>query len=391
MKLFQIMPCRYSSLQSTIEGFDISGVPLISFNDACNLGQNAGLGPAGYAENIGSWYIIPKIVNVFGVSLEASVQLFYSGSVLASIILGIIGCWLYCKTIAGKLTSVLAVGFLGLIIAGIGDYYVLSGATTFALIPWWLLIQKHYTVKVQLIFLGVAGIILAISHWTRSHAGTGVFLFIVLALVLSKKYNAKTKLASFLILFTGMFLVSIFFSNLVTQRNIYLTNNKTTHDLTVQRAFWHNLYYSLGYLHNYYGWEPSDSHSVRAALSIDPDVLVHSNPYELILKKEFFKIVKHHPFFVLQTLFAKLGVLLMYVLMFANIGLVLAKFYPQGYQFNLLFAAGIGFNMLFGLLATPDYQYLMGLFAFATLYGVYSIDYAVDQGLFQHLRKIKRA
>ena len=98
MKLFQIMPCRYSSLQSTIEGFDISGVPLISFNDACNLGQNAGLGPAGYAENIGSWYIIPKIVNVFGVSLEASVQLFYSGSVLASIILGIIGCWLYCKT-----------------------------------------------------------------------------------------------------------------------------------------------------------------------------------------------------------------------------------------------------------------------------------------------------
>ena len=127
------------------------------------------------------------------------------------------------------------------------------------------------------------------------------------------------------------------------------------------------------------------------ALSVNPDVQLFSLEYETILKNEYFKFVKAYPLFFIKTLFAKFGVCFMYLLMFANFGLLLAIYYPQGYLYNFLFASGIGFNMLFGLLATPEYQYFMGLFAFATLYGVYSIDYAVDQGLFQHLRKVKRA
>ena len=56
-------------------------MPLITLNDACNLGENAGLDPAGYAENISSWYIIPQLV-----SLDASIQLFYVGSVLLAFV-----------------------------------------------------------------------------------------------------------------------------------------------------------------------------------------------------------------------------------------------------------------------------------------------------------------
>jgi hypothetical protein len=37
MKLFQIMPCRFLSIQSTIDGYVRTKTPLISFNDACNL------------------------------------------------------------------------------------------------------------------------------------------------------------------------------------------------------------------------------------------------------------------------------------------------------------------------------------------------------------------
>ena len=161
--------------------------------------------------------------------------------------------------------------------------------------------------------------------------------------------------------------------------HIYPIHHTTPHDTTVRRAFWHNVYYSLGYLYNYYGLKPSDSHSVIKARSIDPNISLFSPEYEALLRGEFFKFLKAHPFFVLNTLFAKFGICLMYLLIFGNIGLIYALLYPREVTFTLAFAIGVGFNMLFGLLATPDYQYFMGLFAFATLYGVYSIDHAMTQ------------
>ena len=214
--------------------------------------------------------------------------------------------------------------------------------------------------------------------------------------MLAKKYSLKNKASFSAALMIGLLVISLFFSSLLKQRDAYLSTIEYAGPTTSQRVFWHNVYFSLGYLHNWYGYDnwpshvPSDTYSVKKALSVNPDVQLFSLEYETILKNEYFKFVKTYPLFFIQTLFAKFGVCLMYLLFFANIGLLLAVYYPQGYLYNFLFASGIGFNMLFGLLATPEYQYFMGLFAFATLYGVYSIDYAVDQGLFQHLRKGKK-
>ena len=76
---------------------------------------------------------------------------------------------------------------------------------------------------------------------------------------------------------------------------------------------------------------------------------------------------------------AKFGVCLMYFLIFSNIGALLAMYYRKGYAFDLPFAAGIVFNMIFGIIITPDYQFLLGLFAFSTLFAIYSIDFAITQ------------
>ena len=99
---------------------------------------------------------------------------------------------------------------------------------------------------------------------------------------------------------------------------------------------------------------------LKKVLSVNPDVIKYGVKYEQILRDEYFKFVKTYPLFFIQTLFAKFGVCLMYLLFFTNIGLLLAVYYPQGYLYNFLFASGIGFNMLFGLLATPEYQYFLG-------------------------------
>jgi hypothetical protein len=391
MNLFEIMPGRYKNIQETIDGYRITDTPLIAF-----LGENEGFVPSAITEESGSSYYIPKLVELTGFELELAVQLFYGGIVGLAFFVGAIGSWKYCNTQIGKWVSLLALSVLSFVIAGISDIYVVMGASTISLVPWLFYLQKNSSVKEILIFCTIAGFIIGFSHSLRNHGGTGVLIVIIFSILFSKKYSPKIKVCCGAALMVGIVMISLFFGHIQTQRDVYLDSIKYDGPKTNQRVVWHNLYLSLGYLWNVYGYEewpghePSDSYSIRKALSVNPEVQLFSHEYENILKHEYFKFIKDHPFFFINTIFAKLGVLLMYVLIFANIGLVLAIYYPQGYQFNLLFAVGIGFNMLFGLVGFPWYQYLMGLFAFAAFFGVFSIDHAVANGFLKQIKFSKK-
>lgn len=387
--MFRIMPCRYSALQATIEGYNRTGIPLVSYNDACNLGESAGYGPAGFTEDLGSYYVIPKMVELFNLNLDVSIQLLYTGTVIISFIIGAIGSWQYCKTRLGKVISVLALTLISIIIAGIGDYYIFLGSTALALVPWGLYIQEHGGIKVHLFYCIAAGLLIGSAHLMRSHSGTGVLLFIFLLILLEKRYSKKLKLALCIIMLASSIVAPMFFKNIERIRINYLKGIGCPYELSGKRIFWHNVYYSLGYLSNPYGIECSDTHSVRKAVSINPQVRLFSPEYEAILRSEVFRIIKSHPFFVINTVFAKFGVLLMYLLIFANFGLLLSIYYPKGFRIELPFIAGIAFNMLFGILTEPLYQYLMGLFAFATLYAICSIDFALHHGVLDRWRHQK--
>ena len=158
---------------------------------------------------------------------------------------------------------------------------------------------------------------------------------------------------------------------------------------------WHNAYYSLGFLWNQYdfensvGHEPSDAFSVKKALSINPYVKLFSDEYENILKYEFFDFIKKHPLFFIKSIFAKIGVILMYIVLFMNIGLILLFYSPLSYQLNIMFLSGIGFNSLFGIISTPEYQYLTGVFAFSVIYSICIMDNAVANGVLNNI-KIKK-
>jgi len=384
------MPGRYHSLQATIDGFQRTGVPLVSYNDKYSFGESAGLGPAGFTEDLGSYYIIPKMVEIFGFSLDTSIQLLYTGTVVLAFLVGAIGSCLYCKTRIGKLISVLALAALSMIVAGIGDYYILAGATAMALVPWWLYIHDRCGIKAHIVYCTFVGLLAGATHMIRSHSGTGVLIFIILSILLSKDYSKKLKLTFGMILLISVLVIPTGFKSFVVQKRVaYLKSIDCPYDLSGKRMLWHNVYYSLGYIDNPYGIVSSDSHSVQKAVSINTEVSLLSPEYENILRNEVFRVIKTHPFFVIKTVFAKFGICLMYLLIFANVGLVLSIYYPKGYRFELPFAAGIAFNMLFGILTEPEYQYLLGLFAFATMYVMYSIDFAVHRGLLNRFKKQK--
>ncbi|MBC8226052.1 MAG: hypothetical protein H8E74_02790 [Gammaproteobacteria bacterium] len=392
MEFFRIMPCRYQTFENTIEAYAQTGIPMVAYKDDCTFHNTESLvdyGPACFADDPGACYFIPKLVEIFGISLDTAIQLLYSGSVFLAFLAGAIASFYYCETRFGKAISVIAIGILSFIIAVIGDLYVFLGSIPLALIPCWLCIQKFEKIKYIIPYFLLSGLIIAFGHLIRSHSGTSTLIFLCLSLLLfSNNIPKKIKTFSIIGLFTSMLFVFLSFDIVMQQRIEFLSSIGSPLELSGFRILWHNAYYSLGYLWNNFGYgqwpghEPSDTYSLFKVLSINPDIVLFSKEYESILRDAYFEFVKEHPFFFIQTLFAKFGVLLMYFFIFANIGLVLAFFYPQKFKFYILFTIAIVFNMSFGLLALPNHVNLLGLFAFSTLFNVYSIDYAVREGLF---------
>jgi hypothetical protein len=389
MKFFQIMPCRYSGLENTLKGYDLTNVQLVAYDDKCLAGSEI-YSPAGLADNIGSYYFIPKLVQLTGIELEIAIQLVYSGFVFLAFLSAAIAIWLFFQSLSGKLIGIMALAILSLVMAGIGDYYIFAGAIPMAIVPWLIYILKKPPINVKYLYLFffLVGIIISVGHLFRSHSGTDVLIFMLISLVFfAKSYSYKQKTISILILTLSMATVFNWFNSIVDQRIEYLSSIDSNYELSGKRIMWHNIYYSLGYLPNSYGQvdgfehhEPSDTYSVKRALEINPEVKLWSNDYEDILRKETFSFIAGHKLFFIQSISVKIGVMLVYIGLFMNIGLVMLFYYKTNIKFHLPFLSCIIFNMVFGVLTEPDYRYLIGLFLFSVLYSIYIIDSAIFNG-----------
>jgi len=113
--------------------------------------------------------------------------------------------------------------------------------------------------------------------------------------------------------------------------------------------------------------------------SIAPGTVYGSAEYERILRREVYLILRRYPRLVLYTVAAKLGVILAVFLLSANVGLIGTRIAPKPLGLEIAFWLGIAFNGLFGILVVPLVAYLLGLIAFATLYGVVSLDFAFEK------------
>jgi hypothetical protein len=144
-----------------------------------------------------------------------------------------------------------------------------------------------------------------------------------------------------------------------------------------QHVFWHTVYAGFGFLNNDFGIKWDDATVDEHAKKVDPTVVYPFARYEAVVRGMVFDLMRHHLQFVVQTWFAKFGVILYYLFLFANIGLLLAFFYRKPWQIDLMFFVAITFSSLFGFLALPGRYYLLGMLACAVLYCIVSVDYAV--------------
>ena len=370
-----IMDCRVRDLTTALSGLQKTGVPLVAFD-----GQR--LKVAGLPDDAGSYYFIPKLALLLHTPLSSAVTIFYVGLIVASLLCGLTGAMLLSKSTAGRVVAVLGMAKMAQIAYHVGDTYIAAFAVTMSVVPLLLyFVRRGKTDKAFGIFLLCAGLAINLATWIRAQAGTPVLLFVLIALWFGVNISRRQKAVLTGCLFAGMLLPLLFFTLQLRQSDRYLSANGGLRvPMSSQHIFWHSAYIGLGFLDNEWGIRYKDEVGYYAAAAVKPDVVYCSADYEHILRTKTLAFVREHRFFFLETLAAKLGVLVFYLVCFANVGLLAAWRFPKPRALDAAFWLAMGLGSLSGLLVMPQIPYVLGAATLAAIYGIVSINTALESG-----------
>ena len=365
-----LMGERYTWLNDTYLAWQATGKPLV--------GYLAGkLVPTPCGDDTGLYYIVPVLARASQRPIDFAIDLFLLGTLFASAVIGLAGLWAAVQRFWQQVFAVLAIASATYVAFKIGDVYIMQAATVLAIIPWALqLFRNREDSRLRDVFLFVAGIFLGVAQWVRTHSGTGVILFL-LVLILAASLGAKRKIILLTVLAVGFAIPLVFSLVILHQRDEYLASVEPNYRPPLSHhVFWHTVYVGLGFLNNPFvpGWH--DVVGANTVAEVAPQVVYGSMEYDSILKRRVLQIFYGHPRFIAYTYSAKLGVLLVMLLLATNLGVVASIVYPKGFALELAFWLAMAFGGLTGLIAIPIPQYVIGMIALAILYNYVSLCHA---------------
>ncbi len=385
-----LMPARYAELQAAFDSYAQGLPPLVA---ATQTDSGTVYRALGTTDDAGLYYMLPKLAHLFHLALPEAWAVWFFAILILSFGVGIYGTMHLLKTVPAKILYFIELSFLGALIIKRGDIYQIAPCLALAAVP--LLLQNLCSEREDRALwrdaaaLGTAGFIFGLAHLVRSHSATGLMLFVIILLLFGTAIRAWHKrlllVATVLI---GFMLPLLYMNRVADMRDAFLKAHQPNyHQVLRQHPFWHTVYIGFGYLSNDYGLAYKDIVATKKAHELAPDAPYCSPEYETALKTAVIDLLRQDPVFVVGTLLAKFGAVLVYFLFAANFGLLAAIRYPKPWAVEVAFAAGLAFNALFGLLAVPRLSYLEGFIAFAMLYGVMSLDVALQKSNVLSLRR----
>lgn len=368
-----IMPYRHLELRYALAGYQRSKIPLVAFDGSKYF-------KAGYGDDPGMYYFVPRLAALLHVPLERAIDLFFGVLLIVSFLSGAVGLLLLVSRWPLRLWALFGLCLLLWFSFRKGDIYLALIVPVVAIVPWLLyLLQKNSAGLVMGSFLSVTGVAAGFANQIRGEAATALLLFAAILVACQLKRGWGRRLALLAALVAGFAISVGYFDSLLAHRDAFLAASQPGYIHTVDRhSIWHALYIGLGYLKdNPYVPGYRDEVALQTVYSISPSTIPLSPEYEHILRSQIVSIARQHPMFILETLAAKLRVILFLLFSWANVGLLAAAFYPKGRAMESAFWAALAFDALFGLVAIPQIQYLLGFLAFATIYGIVSLDVAL--------------
>jgi hypothetical protein len=381
-----IMPTRYDFLVNVLHGYQKTGISLVAYDSNNNFMPFSSV-----ADDMGLYYVIPKIAHTCDISIKQAVSFFLHGSIFIASFVALLGFFFLHKSILGRIIACIAIFDVAYLMMRYMDIYIMYSIVAIGLVPFFLYFLKKSKITFSLIiWVFISGIIIGTVHYMRSYSSFAVLIFMVSSILLYLKETFKYKVVLILVLLTGCLLPIIHFNCVFAAYSAYARSiNWPTIETRNNHVFWHSVLAGFGFLNNDLGIKWDDEIIINKIKNIAPDIKYPSDAYETIARQEVINLIKNHFYFVLSTIFAKVGILLLILLRFAFFGLLAALLCPMPLCMQLPFLCAISFNALFGLIALPLGNYLLGFIACAVLYSIYAIMYAIELGLIDSIKTKK--
>jgi glycosyltransferase involved in cell wall biosynthesis len=371
--VLSFMSDRHRDLRETVAGYERTGRELVAFDGASLL-------PAGCADDPGLFYFVPKLMRAAQLPLDRAIDLFFGGILICAVLVGSAGMLSLFDATWKRCAGLLIILLLCAEAARIGDVYVIPVALAVAIVPLLLyLTAAAAAARKVAVFAICAGLLLGTANLIRSHSATSVLILTVILLCFRWTAKHRSKAVVLSLLAISILIPSLASKSILNRRDAYLRNAGVNYANAVRwHPFWHTAYIGFGFLTNDIVPAYKDAVAASKVRSIAPETVYCSAEYEKYLRREVFAIVKQHPQFVLFTIFAKLGVILLFLLVSANVGLLAALLRPKPWPVELGFWGALWFSALPALLAIPGTPYLLGFLSLGMLYAVISIEAALE-------------
>lgn len=376
-----IMGCRYINLGLALAGLDKTGIHLIQY-DGKELGPlflpNTAFKTAAL-DDIGMYVLIPKLVKIFNLTLDQGITFFFAGLILLTALIGCIGFFLLYTSLSQRIVSLLSVACLAYYAFLVSDVYIAYFAAVSGVIP---LMRYCFQKKRADFFTSIcllwSGLLIGTLQYVRAYSGLASLVFILGAMIL----HPWTKLQKFFLLVClglGIMIPIYYFSRVTDQSREYLAEHVSHQkQLPTVHPFWHTIYLGFGFLNyaNQDGIQWDDTYALKKVQHVlqDPTIGYEHPQYESTLKAEVLNLIKYQSFFVYLTIFAKLGILLLYLIRYVHVGLLAALYLFEYSCSEVALLLSLLSSTIFPLIAIPAEQYAFGFICLAYLYGIDSIN-----------------
>lgn len=361
--------------------FDISimGARLNATNESFKIINEFGVWFMQYSENIltpvegvnvGFLIIFPILSLIFDIDISQSVNLFFNFFFIFGFIWSLyffvkITTTNYLRFFLIFLILSFSFNFVAEELFDLVGEYSLYFVSPIMLIPYFYYLKenKNITSKfilITILFISFLGIIFGLI---KDYSMVGAILFGLILLFNIKRYRIFLISSLFLvILIPNLVLKFVESKQIINYQNIY--NAKPEIDYLIGASPYHSFYSGLGFTTNKYVKEFTDEAAAELLRKKNKNYKIfHTKENEKILKNEIINIFKKDKNFILRNIFSKIGVIFMWVLTFANIGLL--YFFIEKIKFSefLSYFAAISFYSIFPIITIPTTFYMMGIFS----------------------------
>ncbi|MFT6765287.1 MAG: hypothetical protein ACJAZS_000162 [Alteromonas naphthalenivorans] len=237
----------------------------------------------------------------------------------------------------------------------------------------------------------LVGLLGFVGSLIRSFASWPVFILFFLIGCFSPRFNKKEKFGALLFFLIGYGIPYVHYQWALSQQKSFLQSYGVVSSQNYQHIFWHNIYISFGFLQNSHGITWEDGCNDRAIKKINPKLGVGGLEGEEITKNMIINLFQKDRHFVLTSLFARFGIVMMFFLIwFGWVGLICAYLVPKSWYYELAFLLAFGCSAAPGVLTIPCFEYLAGFIVCVVIYTVLSFIIACNNGIETKIKYVRK-